>query len=481
MELVGSSLWGIRLLRLCMFAAVFAVLYALLPGVLHASEKPRVFVLTDIGGDPDDAESLVRFLLYTNQFDVEGLAATSSRHRRGGIFPQKIEERVRAYGAVLPNLRQHAEGFPSMEYLLDRIVAGNPDYGMVGVGAGKDTDASNRIIAVVDRAGDDRPVWIPIWGGAVDLAQALWTVRNTRTEEETARFVSKLRVYSISDQDDAGPWIRREFPKIWWIVSLHAHRRYAQATWAGISGEGMYHFDLGGPDSSLVSNEWLKLHVRKGPLGSLYPRWEFIMEGDSPSFMYLIQNGLNYPDQPGYGGWGGRYERIAAYGNEFLSIDNIYTDTEDWVHGISGRFFKSRYATIWRWREAYQHDFAARIDWTLADAFEKANHNPVVMLNETDGFEPVVITAKPGDTIRVSAKGTNDPDGDRIIYHWYQYNSAGVVNPTKDAHIHAPDQQETQITLPNRVSSYHFVLEVKDNREMPLSAYRRLIVNVRDQ
>jgi len=443
-----------------------------------AAEKPKVFVLTDIGGDPDDAESFVRFLLYTNQFDVQGLAATSSRHRRGGVFPQMLEERIRAYGEVLPNLQKHASGFPSMESLLSVVVKGNPAYGMVGVGEGQSTAASQRLIEVVDAATIDHPVWIPIWGGAVDLAQALWEVRAARSEEETAAFVSKLRVYSISDQDDAGPWIRREFPNIWWIVSLHAHRRYAQATWAGISGEGMYHFDLGGPDSSLVSNEWLKLHVRKGPLGELYPKWEFIMEGDSPSFMYLINNGLNFPEQPGYGGWGGRYDRVSAYDNEFLSVDNIYTDTEDWVRGVSGRLFKSRYATIWRWREAFQHDFAARISWTLSDSFDAANHNPIVVVNGDAGTAPITLSAKPGETVVLNADGTRDPDGDKLSYRWFQYNNAGVVNPTRDATIHSPESGETTITLPDRAGHYHFILEVKDSTEMPLYAYRRVIVNV---
>ena len=43
--------------------------------------KPRVVVLTNIPNGPDDEESLVRFLVYANGFDVEGLITTTSTHR----------------------------------------------------------------------------------------------------------------------------------------------------------------------------------------------------------------------------------------------------------------------------------------------------------------------------------------------------------------------------------------------------------------
>src|SRR5690606_24910208 len=203
--------------------------------------KSRVIVLTDIGGDPDDQESMVRFLLYANEFDVEGLVASSSRHLRTGVQPQQIVQRVQAYGQVLPNLRVHAEGYPDAQYLLDRIKAGSSEFGMEGVGEGKDTDASRWIIQTVD-APDPRPVYVLAWGGAVDLAQALWTVRETRSPEQLAAFVAKLRVYSISDQDNAGGWLRRYFPDMFWIASIHAHRHYNLSTWGGISGDQFYFF-----------------------------------------------------------------------------------------------------------------------------------------------------------------------------------------------------------------------------------------------
>jgi len=230
-------------------------------------------------------------------------------------------------------------------------------------------------------------LWISIWGGANTLAQALIEIRATRTPEQVAKLVAKLRVYSISDQDDAGPWIRREFPDLFYIVSpsTPTSGEYYSATWTGISGDFYYRNDLGA-DSSVVTNEWLETNIRsKGPLGKHYPKFMFIMEGDTPSFLSLIDNGLNAYRRPDWGGWGGRYVHRQPYGE----THPIWTQggdefaratSQDSVTGVDGAVHVSDHATIWRWRDAFQNDFAARMTWTVAD-FAHANHNPVAVVN----------------------------------------------------------------------------------------------------
>src|SRR5690554_741417 len=169
--------------------------------------KQRLFVLTDITNEPDDQQSLVRLLVYSNEYDIEGIVATTSTHLRDNTRKDKIEELVRSYGKVKPNLDKHARGFPTAEYLLDITTQHLPLYSMDGVGEGKDSPGSDLLIKAVDKA-DDRPLWVAVWGGANCLAQALWKVKNTRSEAEVKKFVSKLRVYAISDQDFAGIWVR---------------------------------------------------------------------------------------------------------------------------------------------------------------------------------------------------------------------------------------------------------------------------------
>jgi hypothetical protein len=161
------------LLLLCLACAAPG-LYA-----MPADEKPRVVVLTDIENEPDDAQSLVRFLLYSNHFDVEALIATTSTHLRNRTAEQRIRQIVEAYGKVHSNLLTHEPGFPTAEYLHSVTKAGIPKYGMEGVGPGNDSEGSEWLIAVVDRD-DPRPVWVTVWGGPNVLAQALWKVRQTR-------------------------------------------------------------------------------------------------------------------------------------------------------------------------------------------------------------------------------------------------------------------------------------------------------------
>ena len=283
---------------------IFILLLSFVNYETTAAEKPRVFVLTDIENEPDDAMSMVRFLVYANQFDVEGLAATTSIHQQKRIAPERIRQIAEAYGKVRDKLEKHEAGFPSIEFIRSVITEGLPEYGMSAVGEGKDSPASELLIKAVDK-NDPRPLWVSVWGGPNVLAQALWKVKKTRTAAEVKKFVAKLRVYTISDQDDSGPWIRKEFPDLFYIVSpgFNAGGAYHHATWSGISGD-YFHARCDGADFTLVTNEWLDQNIRrKGPLGAEYPRWEYLMEGDTPSFLNLINNGLSNPEHPDWGGW----------------------------------------------------------------------------------------------------------------------------------------------------------------------------------
>jgi hypothetical protein len=449
------------LLALCCFVAPVA----------HAEpNRPRVIVLSDIGNEPDDSQSFVRFLLYSNELEVEGLIATTSTWLTDRVNPSLIDERVRAYGKVLPNLRKHAAGFPDTPRLLQLVKSGRAEYGMRGVGSGKDTGASELIIRSVDRA-DPRPVWITVWGGAVDLAQALWKIRETRSPQDLETFVDKLRVYSISDQDDAGPWIRASFPKLFWIASIHAFGEYSQATWTGISGDLMR--PMPGADRSIVTNEWLAAHIRKGPLGQLYPASKYIMEGDTPSFLYLLPNGLGVTEQPSFGSWGGRYAKVSE---EFGSFANV----ADTVIGVNGERFQSAQATVWRWRAAFQNDFAARIQWSVTSDYRKANHNPELVVNGISGRAPVELVVKSGETVQLNAAGSRDPDRNEVSYRWWQYKEPSGVRDLPELSIQNAMTSEAQFVAPNILAPqvFHVLLEAVDNGSPRLTSYRRVMIRV---
>ena len=449
--------------------------------------KPRVFVLTDIENEPDDAMSLVRFLTYANHFDVEGLIATTSIHQRTRVAPQRIRQIVEAYGKVRANLERHEAGFPPGARLLARVSEGLPLYGMEAVGEGKDSPGSEMLVRALGR-NDPRPLWVPVWGGPNVLAQALWKIRATQTPEQLARAVAALRVYAISDQDDSGPWLRKEFPGLFYICSpgFNAGGAYHHATWSGISGD-TFHGRFSGADFSTVTNEWLETNIRrKGPLGAEYPRWEYLMEGDTPSFLNLIQNGLASPEHPDWGGWGGRYEGYTPKPEKWhLQPESrpLWTNAQDEVLGADGRWHTDNHATIWRWRSAYQNDFAARMDWTIKAPHE-ANHPPVPKLGHA-----AMLTAKRGARVDLSAEGTTDPDGDAVSYEWFYYPEAGSF-PTSSARSGQPleiknfDQARAWFTVPTArvmppgLGTIHIILAVTDHGTPRLTRYQRVIVDV---
>jgi len=457
---------------------LFANLSCMFTYAQEISVKKRVLVLTDIENEPDDTQSLIRFLTYSNQWDIEGLVATTSVHQKNKIAVGKIKEIVGAYGKVRPNLLLHEKGYPETEYLMGITKAGYPEFGMNAVGKGKDSEGSDWIISVVDKK-DDRPVWIPVWGGANCLAQALWKVSMTRSPEDLKKFISKLRVYTISDQDDTGPWLRKTFPDLFFVASpgYHAAGAYHYATWSGISGD-KFHGRFSGADFEIVDNPWLDENVRNhGPLGAEYPFTKFLMEGDTPSFLGLINNGLNDAEKPDFGGWGGRYEFYTPRTQKWFyepETRPFWTDAVDEVAGKDGSFQTSNKATIWRWRSAFQNDFAARMDWTIK-SYKEANHPPLAVLKHTN-----LLTAKSGEKVKLSAEGSKDPDGNTLSYQWIYYAEPGSYPGKEPLVFDANTSIDATFTAPkvSKPETVHIILAVTDNGKPALTRYQRVIVTI---
>jgi hypothetical protein len=453
----------------------------------QANQKIRVIILTDIEADPDDTQSLVRLLLYSNQIDIKGLVATTSVWKKTSVSPESIKKVIQAYGKVQPNLNKHEVGFPEAEALLMKVKQGLAEYGMQGVGDGKDSQGSDWIISEL-KADDERPLWISVWGGANTLAQALYKIKKTETETEAKKLVAKLRVYTISDQDDSGNWIRKNYPDLFYIVSPGDD--YGSATWNAINSF------VNGINNEEISNSWLAQNIQQGhgPLGAAYPDVAYGMEGDTPSWLSLIPNGLNEPEHPEWGGWGGRYE---LYRPDFAALKKggsgvtsepetreIWTNAIDsytpYVYNDYGRAvrldtvtFTSNKATLWRWRDDFQNDFAARMDW-CTKTYQEANHPPLPALGH-----PIQITVKSGEGFVLDASGTTDPDGDNLSYLWFNYPEAGSYKKlikiasaenARGVYVIAPEVEKTETA--------HFILKVTDKGEPQLSRYKRVIVTI---
>ncbi|KAI0470323.1 hypothetical protein F4859DRAFT_522804 [Xylaria cf. heliscus] len=455
--------------------------------------KHRLFVLTDIDNEPDDQMSLVRLLTYSNEIDIKGITATTSQGLRNTTRAETIRKVVTAYGNVTANLNANVPTsgrYPSGAALLSKVYSGHPVFGLAALKLDPSEGAKN-LIRATDEASPTDPLWVTIWGGANVLAEALNSVSKTRNVDEMKVFISSLRVYSISDQDDAGAWIRAKYPALFYIVSIHGYGVYIAATWTGISGEARNFFDKGGPDSSIVTNDWLQTHIQVGHLGKYYPNFTFIMEGDTPSFFPLIQNGLNYPEQPSWGGWGGRYSLVDISGDQLL-----YSNTLDQVKGLNGDTFVSPFASIWRWRHHYQHDFAARMQWTANGEYTANNHPPVAVVNGTCGSDPWTVHFSPGTSVVLDASGSWDPDNDELSFTWLFYQES-TIDPFYPFSEESPflnltnvdDRGVTVSVKPNvEFSTYyaqargisrvdfHIILMVTDQRDLNLTSYRRIVL-----
>jgi hypothetical protein len=460
------------------------LLLALMPSSVLAQPpgKPRVVVLTDIEADPDDTQSLVRFLTYCNEWDVEGLIATTSIHQKSRVAPESILHVLDAYGKVQPQLLKHEPGYPTALVLKAKVKKGLAVYGMAAVGAGHDSQGSDWIVDVLKK-NDSRPVWFTVWGGANTLAQALWKIKNTMPSAEAEKIYRKVRIYTISDQDDSGPWIRKTFPSLFFIVTPGYN--YGRATWLGMS------FGLPGSNAEVVSNEWLAKNIQQGhgPLGAAYPDVAYGMEGDTPSFLNLINNGLNDPEHPGYGGWGGRYElylppfedsNTGRFRRENWPKDEpetrpVWTNaTDSVVSAVDKKSYVGNQATIWRWRTEYQNDFAARMQWTTK-SYKECNHPPVPKLGHPDH-----LTVRSGEQFHLSAAGTTDPDSDSLSYLWFQYPEAGTYKGHVSFAPYAANMYDIPVTAPvvGKPVTIHFILKVTDKGTPPLTRYKRVIVTV---
>lgn len=444
-----------------------------------ASEKPRVIVTSD--GEIDDECSMVRFLLYANEWDIEGIITSSSQYHWQGhkwAGDDWVQPYLKAYAQVHPNLLKHDRNYPTPEFLQARTLLGNvkKEGEMDEVTAG-----SRRIVEVLLNDSDPRPIWIQAWGGPNTIARALKTIEEEHPQKMAA-VAKKIRFYFIWEQDNTYQsyirprWGKFNIPTIisdQFIALAYDHQRKAV------------------PEAKqrYLSAAWMKQNLRdRGPLLALYKAHDdgrFRSEGDSPAFLHTIPNGLRSMESPDWGGWGGRFVRVR---------DNTWLDPvlEHGYRYPEGRWFgNSAWGRIrvkkniqndaaltaylepqWRWIDAVQNDFAARADWCVK-RYEEANHAPIAALTHARD-----VTAAPSTTVKLSAVGSSDPDGNQLSYRWWQYDEADSTE-TKVT-INNADAQQASFVVPNEPGKQvHIILEVTDSGTPPLVGYQRIVCNIK--
>ncbi|MBI2827281.1 MAG: DUF1593 domain-containing protein [Planctomycetia bacterium] len=419
----------------------------------------RLIIETDAGGDPDDEQSLVRFLLYANEWDVEGIIANRPRAREGeNRNPERtglgvVRRLLTAYGQCQANLAKHDPRYPTLDQLWQRTVAGYDD-----------TEAAvGFLIAAVDRD-DPRPLWYSDWGtdsGAAknNLRRALDRVLRERGPEGYAKFKRRVRLASFDAFGEHTSTV--EPPFVLWVNTFRPD----------LDGKRWYHrfsaltATAGGFD--------IERDVRAGhgPLGALYPlnTTHRQKEGDSMTFLYLVPTGMNDPQEPTWGSWAGRY----GLNPQFPGRAFYWANQQDAWNGTT-----SRENTLARWAVALQNDFAARMDWCVADDFRKANHNPVAILNGDHTKGIVRLSARPGEKVHLSAADSSDPDGQVIRRRWFVYPEAGTFHG--ELALSATDAETTSLVAPavKQPQTVHVILELEDEGRPSLFAYRRAVITV---
>jgi len=444
-------------------------------------EKPRVIVTSD--GEIDDECSMVRFLLYTNEWEVEGIITSSSQyhwHGHNWAGDDWIDPSLEAYAKVYPNLVKHDDRYPTPEYLRDRTFLGNVETEgeMDSI-----TPGSQHIVKVLLDESDNRPVWLQAWGGTNTIARALRTIEE-KHPEKMEYVANKIRFFFIWEQDTTyQAYIWPHWGKYHILTIISDQFEAIAYRWDQVQPEEMQQYYLGA---------WMKENVLEnhGPLCSLYKAKEngdFRSEGDSPAFMHAIETGLRNLQSPDWGGWGGRYVRVRenTWLDPVLVADYAYPEGRWYSSSAWGRnslregttttreqrmeYFKP----ISRWSDAFQNDFASRADWCVK-SYEEANHPPVVkLLNNAD------IKAKPGTTIKLSAQGTTDPDGDSLSFRWWQYAEADTFNG--NVKVDNSDKPDANVSIPLEViggETIHMVCEVTDNGSPALTRYKRVIITI---
>lgn len=288
------------------------------------------------------------------------------------------------------------------------------------------------------------------------IAQAIWKVHESRTSEEFKRFVAKIRIYDVLGQDDAGAWIAKHFPEILYIRNTQVYGC--------------------GP-----SDEWIAENVQsKESFGVTYPDRKWAAEGDTPSFLYVLANGLNVPDSVSYGGWGGRFSKepvAGVRGMDFIEKSGKSESQYDPYHMYASA--PEGVNAINKWKEHILNDFAARMIWTTTSEYSEANHHPVAVVNNDSTYNHINIDASAGETLLLDASSSFDPDNDALHYEWMVYYEPGSYKGTVS--LNSDNKGKCKVIIPNdaRDRDFHVILVLTDSGEPSLTAYRRFVIDVK--
>lgn len=489
--------------------------------------KPRVVITAD--PELDDSNSLIRYLLYTADYTTEGLIYASSQfhwkgdglgttlsvpgreYTRFGLnlcpctswrwHPEErfIDDAVDAYADAYPNLRVHDPDYPRPELLRSKIRWGNVEFD--GEMA-KDTPGSDLIRSLL-LDDEDSPVYLHAWGGQSTIARALKSIEEQfgGTPQWNAirvKVVRKAVIHASGDQDDTyAKYIRPAWPEI-------RYRQVAGGTSLGYNAQSR----VSEQDAAYFSAEWTETNISsRGTLGALYRVWgdgkqmverdvfdyfgiagksadelkregyvvwtpihpqgSFLGEGDTHTFVNLIDNGLRGYREQSFGGWGG-YAQIA----EVRSFTEGFAALEGFAANPGTRQQLPR-APTHPFLAAAQRDFAARLVWATTPTFAAANHAPLLAARGSQ-----FVAARRGAAVKLRVK-PGDPDRDDVAIKWWRWDEADSY--TGAVQLDALEGDTTSFDVPADAApgqTIHVIAEATDDGSPVLTRYERFVIAV---
>lgn len=501
------------------------------------SVRPRIVITAD--PELDDNNSLIRFLLYSSDLNIEGLVYASSQfHWKGdgketrwyvpgreysrfglNLCPCEswrwakderfIHDVVEAYAKVYPNLKVHYPNYPAPEVLKSKIRYGNIEFdGDIS----KDSPGSDLIKTLIldDKPG---PLFITAWGGHSTIARALKSIQEqyqytTSWDAIKKKISRKVVLLPSGDQDDTyALYIKPNWPEIEYR-QFRGGPNYGYGAQLGAKTE----------DSVYLTASWMKENVSsRGPLGALYRVWgdgkqmvkgdkldyfgfsgytgdqlkqmgyvvwmpvqekgSWLGEGDNHTFMNMLGNGLRAYEVGSYGGWGGRGEASqASNSSSFLPADTSAQGMVTILSTMNSETSKSSArGTYPNFFPAAQRDFAARLKWSVTPKYAGANHEPEVKIEG-----PLNVLAAAGEKIRLNG-AVSDPDGNAVAIKWWQLQAGTYPKPVAISNSTAA---QAEVLIPNDAipgQTIHLILEGTDNGTPALTRYQRVIISVRNK
>lgn len=499
---------------LALFTTLLPTTHATTPPT--RTSKSRTVVTTDM--EQDDLASLIRYLLYTNDVDTQGIIYTASRYHWSGnangtkfFLPDReytspqwtwrwtgtrtIQDKVlAAYADIYPNLHVHDPFYPTPEELLSLVRVGNIDF------EGEmehDSEGSRLIRELLLDGGDERPLYLQAWGGTNTIARALKSIEeeygHSAQWKQIKDAVSRKAVILASGFQDKtyDEYIAPHWPGIR-VQDLEA----GYSTWGYNCNEGQGNTRGLPGDHVYFTGDWIKAHIETGPYGKLYRSWldgqsmpgdkmdifgnftkasapsswckplgpyAFLSEGDDVAFNPLLETGIQDPENPALGGWGGRCKQNSTSPNLWVLVPKERSTNGTEVENY----------TTDRWAGAMQNDFAARMQWTLTPDYEAANHPPDVRI-----LNGSVVEARAGSTVTL-AGAVSDPDQDTVTTSWWQYFEEGTYPGTVDVIEGGDHRASVKMPADARAGqTISIILQGTDDGDFPLTRYGRLFIHV---